>query len=112
MTPSAPRPTVYIVHSADNYIHVQYDRAMRQSGAGAANVLASYQMDGLPLPAGSTIICGSPTCDVVRIDMPQFLARGSPHLMRVAGVVGANGASLDPDPTVAAFRTDVQSETP
>ncbi len=112
MTPAAPRPTIYIVHSADNYIHVQYDRAMRQTGPGAANVLSSYQMDGLPFAAGSTIICGSPTCDVVRIDMPQFLPRGSPHLMRVAGVVGANGASLDPDPTVTAFRTDLQSETP
>ena len=103
---------VYSVHSADNYIHVQFDIAMRQSGAGAANVLSSYQLDGLPFPAGSTIICGSPTCDVVRIDMPQNLARGSPHLIRVSGVVAASGAPLNPDPTVAPFRTDLQSETP
>ena len=103
---------IYIVHSADNYMHVQFDRAMAQTGPGAANVLSSYQLDGRPFPAGSRIMCGSPTCDVVRIDMPENLPRGSPHLVRVAGVVGANGAPLDPDPTVTAFRTDLQSETP
>jgi hypothetical protein len=103
---------VVLVHSADNYMHVQFDRAMAQSGTGAANMLSAYQLDGRPLPAGSTIICGSPSCDVVRIDMPENLPRGSAHLMRVSGVVGASGAPLNPDPTVASFRTDTQSETP
>jgi len=90
-------------------MHVQFDRAMRQSGTGAANVLSSYQLDGRALPAGSTIICGSPSCDVVRIDMPENLARGSQHTMRVAGVFGANGAELDPDPTFTLFTTDLTS---
>ena len=93
-------------------MHVQFDRAMRQSGTGAANALSSYQLDGRPLPAGSTIGCGSPSCDVVRIDLPENLPRGSAHTMRVAGVVGANGARLDPDPTISPFRTDTTSETP
>lgn len=87
-------------------MYVRFDRAMRQSGSGAANVLAAYQLDGKSFPTGSTIACASPTCDLVRIDMPVNLVRGSAHLIRVAGVVSAAGAALSPDPTIASFVTD------
>jgi hypothetical protein len=55
------------------------------------------------------VICGSPSCDVVRIDLPVYLLRGSAHVMRVAGVVDAAGSPLSPDPTTTAFRTDTSS---
>ncbi len=108
-SPAPPRPTVTLVHSADNYMHVQFDRAMRQSGKGAVNSLDVYKLDGRALPPGSTVICGSPSCDVVRIDMPENLIRGSAHVMLVTGVVDAAGSPLSPDPTSMPFRTDTTS---
>jgi hypothetical protein len=94
------------VHSAENYIHVTFDRAMRASGDGAVTALSSYQLDQRPLRAGSTVICGSPSCDLIRIDLPENLTPESSHTLRIASVVDRNGAAIDPDPTIWVFRSD------
>ena len=70
---------------------------------GGVLMLANYSVDAKPLPAGTTIVCGSPSCDLVRIDFPIALTYGGGHFIRIANVVDRNGQAVVPDPTITPF---------
>jgi len=93
------------VQGATLSVFATFDRPMLQSGGtGAVTVAGNYQLDGQPLPARSTILCSTPQCTLVRIELPTLLTPGA-HTLRLVDLVSQAGALLDPNPTVRTFQT-------
>ena len=92
----------------NTYIRVTFNKPMLASedeeGEGNHVTLPHlYELDGHPLPAGTTINCRSPSCEAIQIDLPNSLVNGSAHVLRISGVADRYGVNISPDPTTSTF---------